>query len=157
MSGQVAGPRPGHPRPDPALEALPAQSPKKNIHHGPGALLSIYYELSVSNTSSHSTYPVRGAIQSDQYLSHPCFRDEEASTQRDYVTSPRSHSRRVAGGRRLTQAVQAALNHGLDATWERHQQREQLRVRPKSQRNSPAGLAGGESEVTGGPLTRGMG
>ena len=155
MSGQVAGPRPGCPRPDPALEALPAQSPKKNIHHGPGALLSIYYELSVSNTSFHSTYSVPGAIQSDQYLSHPRFRGEEASTQRDYVTSPRSHSRRVAGGRRPTQAC--AGSPEPSATWERHQQPEQLRVRPKSQRNPPAGLEGGESEVTGGPLTRGMG
>lgn len=46
------------------------------------ALLSIYCGLSVSNTSFHSTYSVLGAIHKNQYLLHPCFREEEVSTQR---------------------------------------------------------------------------
>ena len=80
-------------------------------HHGRGVLLSIYCALSASNTSFHSTYSVPGAIHKDQYLLHPCFREEEVSTQRGEGTSPRSHSRCATGSGDRPRPVPAELNH----------------------------------------------
>ena len=72
------------PHPDPAL-STPYPETKEEFtpcHHGRGGLLSIYCELSVSNTSFHSAYSVPEAIRSDRRLLHPRFREEEVSTQR---------------------------------------------------------------------------
>lgn len=101
------------PCPDPA-PSTPSPKTKEEFtpcHHGRGVLLSIYCALSVSNTSFHNTYSVLGAIHRDQYFLHPCFKEEEVSTQKGEGASPRSHNRCVTGTGDRPRPVPAVLNH----------------------------------------------